>query len=177
MKLPICAFCAQTGMLCNDCQMKLDQGKITETDIEISKVAVEYEKVHPEASDLAIDKTIETDAQIVIILEPNNLSLLAEKGKSFLKQLEKKLHKPVKLLDKGLDDRATIDAIFSPAKITGVNTVFVPIRSPKPGQSSIEEEMVIILAKEEKENLSAPLKEIRKLLRIMLGEEIRIEFR
>ena len=66
MKTAICAFCAQTGMLCKDCQTKLNSGDISDTDIQISKVAVEFEKLHQNTSNVTILNTIEKPEFIII---------------------------------------------------------------------------------------------------------------
>lgn len=177
VKTAICTFCAQTGMLCKDCQQKLNEGEITETDVEIAKVALEFEKKHPAASKVHILETIERPDQIIILVAPGHKRFLTGGKLDFDKQVEQRLKKPVKIIEKMKDARKTIDALFAPAIISGINTVFVPLRSSKPGGSSIEEEMIIVLAPSEKEKVPGTIKEMKALVKELTGEEVRIVFR
>ncbi|MGC9780603.1 MAG: hypothetical protein HZR80_15275 [Candidatus Heimdallarchaeota archaeon] len=177
MKTAICAFCAQTGMLCKDCQTKLNSGEISDTDIQISKVAVEFEKLHPNVSNVAILNTIENSEFIIILVAPGNLRFLVGGTLDFHNRLERVLKKPVKILEKSKNKRKAIDGIFSPALISGINTVFVPARNPKPGQISVEEETIVVLSPDEKIRLPGKLEDLIELVKLIAGVDIRVEFR
>ena len=88
MKTAICTFCAQTGLLCKDCQSKINKGEITQTDISISKVATEFEKAHPQSSKATILKTIERTGFILVIVKQGDLKLLVGGSLDFDKKLE-----------------------------------------------------------------------------------------
>ena len=177
MKTAICAFCAQTGMLCKDCQSKLANKEITQNDVEIAKIAVQFEKQFPNASKVNIIKTIERPNQIIILISPGNLRFLVGGNLDFDKRLERVITKPIKIIEKGKNIRNLIDSLFAPALISGINTVFVPNRNAKPGQSSVEEEMIVVLSPEEKEKLPGTVKEIKELLKLIGNQEIRVEFK
>ncbi|NHJ87070.1 MAG: hypothetical protein FK734_16525 [Asgard group archaeon] len=177
MKTAICAFCAQTGMLCKDCQTKLNSGEIAQVDVDIAKIAIEYEKTHPEAAKAAILQIIDKPDVLLVLVSPGSLRLLVGGSKDFDKRLERFAKKSVKLLEKTKNIRKVVDDLFSPAVITGINTVFVPLRNPKPGQSSIEEEQIVVLSPSEKTKLPAPVNELIKFVKLITGEEIRVEFR
>lgn len=177
MKTAICAFCAQTGMLCKDCQTKLANNEINQNDIEIAKVAVDFEKQYPSASKVNILKTIERPNQLIILLAPGNLRFLVGGTLDFDKRLARVITKPIKLIEKGKNIRNLIDDLFAPALISGINTVFVPRRNAKPGQTSVEEEMIVVLSPEEKEKLPGTVKELKELVKLIGNEEIRVEFR
>ena len=177
MKTAICAFCAQTGMLCKDCQTKLAEGEITDTDIKIAKTAVDFEKNFPNASKVSILKTIERPEFILIIVSPGSLRFLVGGTQNFDVRLERVLKKPIKIMEKSKNKRKAIDDIFSPALISGINTIFVPKRSPKPGQPSVEEETIVVLSPDEKEKLPGTLSDLIELVKLITGEDIRVEFR
>ncbi|MCF2143636.1 MAG: hypothetical protein K9W42_08050 [Candidatus Heimdallarchaeota archaeon] len=177
MKTAICAFCAQTGMLCKDCQTKLNSGEITETDVTIAKIAVEFEKEFPNASKVTILKTIERPSFVLILLTPGSIRFLTGGRADFDVRVERALHKKVKLMEKSKNLRKVVDNIFAPALISGINTIFVPVRSPKPGQPSVEEETIIILPEAEREKLPASIDELVALVKLISGEDIRVEFR
>ena len=177
MKTAICTFCAQTGMFCKDCQQKINSGEVTQSEVEISKIAAEFEKTNPHSSKVNILKTIERPNFILLLVAPGNARFLVGGSLDFDKQIEQKLHKSVKIMEKGKNKRKIIDDIFAPALVTGINTLFVPIRNAKPGQSSIEEEMVVVLSEADKENLPGTIKELTELVKLLTDEEIRVEFR
>ncbi|MEA2070801.1 MAG: hypothetical protein U9O98_05865 [Asgard group archaeon] len=177
MKIPICTFCAQTGMLCSDCQKKLDSGEITPLDITISKIAVEFEKKNPEAANVTLIDIIDYPDLVVIIVESGESRFLQGKQASFAEQIEQEIHRSVKIVEKIGNTKKLIRMIFAPAKITGINTVFVPVRSAKPGQSSIEEELTVVIKKEDKDLLPSKLSNLKDLVKNLTGEEIRTTFR
>ena len=177
MKTAICTFCAQTGMLCKDCQTKLNNGEVSDNEITIAKVAAEFEKQFPNASKVTITKTIEKPEFILLLVKSGDLRLLTGGTADFDKRLEKELMKPIKIIEKSKNKRKLIDEIFAPALITGINTIFVPIRSPKPGQSSVEEEMVVVLSADQKPKLPGSIDELKEIIELLIEEEIRIEFR
>ena len=98
MKTAICAFCAQTGMLCKDCEQKLATGEITQVDVEIAKIAVEFEKKYPAAEKVTILESIDLPKLLIILVSPGHLRFLVGGKFDFDKQLENKLMKPVKIL-------------------------------------------------------------------------------
>lgn len=177
MKTAICAFCAQTGMLCKDCQTKLNDNIITETDVKIAKVAIEFEKRFPNASKVTIVKAIERPNFILLLVTPGSLRFLTGRTADFDKQLERVLNKPIRIIEKSKNLRKIVDDIFLPALISGINTVFVPERSPKPGQSTVEEETIVVLSPEEKTKLPASIKELKDLVKLISDEDVRVEFR
>jgi transcription antitermination factor NusA-like protein len=177
MKTAICAFCAQTGMLCKDCQTKLNDNIITEIDVKIAKTAVEFEKRFPNSSKVTIIKAIDRPNFILLLVTPGSIRFLTAGTADFDNQLERVLNKPIRIIEKSKNLRKVIDDIFSPALITGINTVFVPVRSPKPGQSSVEEETIVILSPNEKTKLPASVKELIDLIKLITEEDIRVEFR
>ena len=177
MKTAICTFCAQTGMLCKDCQTKLNNGEVSPSEIEISKIAAEFEKAHPHSSKVNIIKTIERPNFVLLLVAPGDARFLTGGTLDFDKQIERQLNKPVKIMEKGKNKRKVIDEIFAPALVTGINTLFVPKRNAKPGESSIEEEMVVVVSATDKENLPGTLKELKDLVKLLIGEDIRVEFR
>ena len=177
MKTAICTFCAQTGMYCKDCQSKINNGEVSETEIKIAKIAAEFEKLNPNSSKVNILKTIERPGFVLLIVSPGDMRFLTGGSLDFDLRLERALKKPVKILEKTKNKRKVIEEIFQPALITGFNTVYVPVRSPEPGQSSVEEELVVVLSPEEKEKLPGSIDELKELVKLLAEDEIRIEFR
>ena len=41
--MPICKICAKTGVLCNSCETKLEDGEITQQDIDLANYLMELE--------------------------------------------------------------------------------------------------------------------------------------
>ncbi|HUU79191.1 MAG TPA: hypothetical protein VMX55_12670 [candidate division Zixibacteria bacterium] len=177
MKTAICTFCAQTGMYCKDCQTKINNGEVTQTEIKIAKIAAEFEKTYPNSSKVNILKTIEKPGFVLLLVTPGDLRFLTGGSLDFNRRLERTLKKPVKIMEKTKNKRKIIDEIFHPALIKGFNTVFVPVRNPEPGKSSVEEEMIVVLSPEEKDKLPGTLEELKELVKLLTDEEVRVEFR
>ena len=60
-------MCIQTGKLCNSCQAKMDDGKISKIDVQIGKILMNVGKSRRFLHEIEILKVIETDASIYII--------------------------------------------------------------------------------------------------------------
>ncbi|HUT81554.1 MAG TPA: hypothetical protein VMZ29_10165 [Candidatus Bathyarchaeia archaeon] len=177
MKTAICTFCAQTGMLCKDCQTKLNSGEITNTDVKIAKTAIEFEKHFPNASKVTIIKAIERPSFILLLVTPGSMRFLTGGSADFDKRLERALNKPIKIMEKSKNLRKVADDVFSPALISGINTIFVPKRSAVPGKSSVDEETIVLFAPTEKEKFPSSVKDLIELVKLISGEDINVEFR
>jgi hypothetical protein len=71
LRTPICTFDAMNGILCPQCESKLDSGKLTKTDVEAAIKLVHLSKKIPRFP-------IDTDKVISIVKDLRRIDLVVE---------------------------------------------------------------------------------------------------
>ena len=120
MQLPICSICAKSGVLCSACEAKLQEGKISPLDVELSKVLYKIGK-----GEIGFEKAIETEKFVVILTHSDQVGKIIGKHGENIKFLSKKFKKPVRVIGTENLERMIYDFVY-PAKILGINLVYKP---------------------------------------------------
>lgn len=160
MVLPICEICAKNGVLCSACESKLQKGKISETDVELSKI------LHELGQDIGFDHAINTENVIIVVTAKDQIGNFIGKGGDNLKILSDKLGKQLKVIGRGSLEE-TIHDFVAPVKVLGINTVF------KPDGSTTKR--VRVRSKDKKKLRMSP-EEMEKLIKSLTDGEIEILF-
>ena len=124
MKLPICTFCAKTGMLCSNCKFKLEQDEINTLDVEISKILVKNQnnKLFQKSK---FFYSIDTP-NLVIIIGDSSLKESIIKNDQVANALTKVIHKTYELVIKEGTVKDTLSALFAPVEVYSIDEIFVP---------------------------------------------------
>ncbi|MDD5162871.1 MAG: KH domain-containing protein [Candidatus ainarchaeum sp.] len=159
---PICFEDAKTNRLCRICEAKLKAGFISENDIKIWKELVKL----AEKSFLDLDflNSFELNGMLVIVCKGSIGALIGKGGKN-IKDMEQKLGKKIRIVEKTSDAKETAQALLGYLKIVAVNKVFRPD----------SEELKIILSKQDEKKLRQK-EETEKILTKLLGAKTTIEF-
>ncbi|MBN2014776.1 MAG: KH domain-containing protein [Candidatus Altiarchaeota archaeon] len=161
MTLPICAICAKTGVLCNVCEERLKEGKISELDVELSKILYNLGK-----SEIGFDRAIDTKKFIIILTKKDNIGKIIGKSGDNIRKLSKDLGKQVRVISTG-DLEETIYDFVAPARILSINTVY------KPDGTTLQR---VRINKKDKKKLRMSLKEIEKLIASLTNDKVEISF-
>jgi predicted PilT family ATPase len=162
MNGPICFEDAKTNRLCRICEAKLKAGIINENDVKIWKGLVNL----AEKSFLDLDflNSFELNGMLVIVCKGNIGALIGKAGKN-IKDLEQKLGKKIRIVEKTSNAKETAQALLGYAKIIAINKVFKPD----------SEELKIMLSKQDGKRLKQK-EETEKILTKILGSKTTIEF-
>ncbi|MHA1409320.1 MAG: hypothetical protein ACTSQY_03190 [Candidatus Odinarchaeia archaeon] len=126
VNLPICDFCAQTGMLCQSCQNKLTKGEITDSDIKIAKKLIELENHYVSLKNVTLNTVIHTPEFDILVVNKGDIpQLIGPKGK-ILKTLENVIGKKLRVIEKNSNYIKIIEDLLSPMRVLGVNKIFLP---------------------------------------------------
>jgi transcription antitermination factor NusA-like protein len=143
MKAPICDICLKSGILCLGCEEKVKKGIITELDVKISKHLYELEQEH-HIRDITFVKAVESKSLIVIIVGEGDIGNLIGKGGKTVKSLQRALKKKIRIIEDTDDVRKIIQDLLHPARILGMNILYLPsgektykIRVPKEDERRI----------------------------------------
>ncbi len=166
MKAPICNVCLKSDVLCSGCEDKLENGEITETDVEVSRILQDLSKEHASLRDSEILKIFDMDNVIVIITEEGDGAKVVGRSGEIVKKIADQVDKSIRVVEKAPEDIETIKGLLSPAEVESVNTVFSP-----EGQSK---KIVVDDDYEGKINLSVG--EFEEIIDEVTGEKYQLAF-
>jgi transcription antitermination factor NusA-like protein len=124
-KLPICYFDARTGILCANCESRLQRGEISGADVEASKAIAHLADRHPELGKTTLRKAFEASGSYVLEFEQSDMGLLRS-DPTLQEELEGALKGKVWVVGAGGSDRKFLEDVFFPARVLTVNTVWLP---------------------------------------------------
>ncbi|MDA4127503.1 MAG: transcription elongation factor NusA [Thaumarchaeota archaeon] len=124
LKLPICNFDAKTGILCANCEARLQKGEITKADVEASKAAIGLSDRLPELNRVALRRAFDGGGNYVLEFEQKDIPVLRS-NPSMYSELETALKGKVWIVGAGGNDRKFLEDVFFPAKVLTVNTVWL----------------------------------------------------
>ncbi|MDD5147906.1 MAG: KH domain-containing protein [Candidatus ainarchaeum sp.] len=162
MNGPICFEDAKTNRLCRICEAKLKANIINENDVAIWKEIVKL----GEKSFLDLDflNSFELNGMLVIVCRGNIGALIGRQGKN-IRDLEQKLGKKIRIVEKTGDAKETAQALLGFVKIAAVNRVFRPD----------SEELKIIISRNDERRLKEK-EALEKILSKILGSKTTVEF-
>ncbi len=126
MKAPLCNVCLNSDILCMACKKKLDEGKITESDIKVSKVINEISKTFKPLKEVEIKKVIEGEKISVIVCKKGDGARLVGKDGVMIKKLSKLVEKPLRVVEESEDVREFIQNLVNPIPVIGLNIIYKP---------------------------------------------------
>lgn len=165
MHAPICENCARSGVLCSSCKKKLEENKITKTDIELAGLLCKMEDKEL-IKDPSFEKTIEVDDLLLVLTRGDAANLIGKKGR-IVRQLSKSLHKTVRIIKLG-DSKTQIMDLIAPARLLGINIAYKPDG----------EEINVVIPREDESKLISSLDTVEKAARMLLGKDsVKIELK
>lgn len=166
-KIPICKICAKTGVLCANCNEKLEYGEISELDIAISKELMDLEKEFKSLSDISFFRAYDIGQLIVLEVGQGDIaSIIGPRGK-IIKKLQDKFKKTLRVIEKTNNVKKILEDIISPARAIGINRIFLPT-------GEVESKARIYKADQKK--MPASPEVIEDLISNLINERIRITF-
>jgi transcription antitermination factor NusA-like protein len=124
-RLPICNFDAKAGILCANCEARLQRGEIKRADVEASKVVVALSDRVPELGKVTLRRASEVHGSYLLEFEQTDVPALRQSGTA-RSELEDALGGKVWVVGAGGTDRRFLEDVFFPARVLTVNTVWLP---------------------------------------------------
>lgn len=126
MKIPLDYICVKSGLLCNRCQSLIDRGEVEHYEVDVMKILLELEETQfKELKDAVYHKAFKVD-NLLILLVTSPQSLTPQKWIKVAKALQEKLGLKVRIIEKSNNIKSTASQLLSPARVLGVNTVWLP---------------------------------------------------
>jgi transcription antitermination factor NusA-like protein len=125
--IPICKICAKTGVLCNSCQTKLEEGTITQQDIDLSNYLMELENSKfPALKNMNFYKSIQADSVLILVVGKAEIATFIGPRGKLIKLLQDKFGKNIRIIEKVTDLKKTIEDLIVPAELLGMNKIYLP---------------------------------------------------
>ncbi|MHA1343634.1 MAG: hypothetical protein ACTSQG_06590 [Promethearchaeota archaeon] len=167
-ELPACKMCVNSGFLCTSCQAKLDQGIITEFELDLAKDLIELEEKEERFSylkDISFYKAIDyEDVVILVVGSKDKLKITSD-----LIDWIKKTYEidQIILIEKTKNPRPVVEDLIMPGKLLSLNEIFL---------ATGEIEFKAVVRKEDKEKILFTKEELEELILELTGSTTRIEF-
>ncbi|AWR94322.1 transcription elongation factor NusA [Acidianus brierleyi] len=126
MKIPLDYLCVKSGLLCNRCQSLVDSGQVDSFEINVMKILLDLEDTQfKELKDSTYYKAIKVN-NLLILLVSSGPSMTIQKWIKVAKVLQEKLGMKVRIIEKTSNIKSSAVQLLSPARVLGVNTVWLP---------------------------------------------------
>jgi transcription antitermination factor NusA-like protein len=161
--LPVCKTCVG-GTLCNQCQEKFDKGLISQFDIDLAKDFLELEQKFPDLKKLSFYNAVDTGNIVFLVVGGGQKEKFT---KEILKEVKDSYElKAIQLIEKG-PDKEMLEQIIAPAKLFGINRIYIPTG---------DTEYRVVISKEDKDKIKIPLNLLEKASSIIIRGIAKVEW-
>ncbi|TFF69407.1 MAG: hypothetical protein EU516_00405 [Promethearchaeota archaeon] len=165
-KLPACTTCVQTGFLCANCQEKLDAGKITQFELDLSKDLLDMEEQKFNyLKEVSFYKAIDFEDVVILVVGKKDKLKISNELIEWIKEAYE-IDKLI-LIENTKKPRPVIEALIAPNKILSLNEIFL---------ATGDIQFKAILFKKDLDNLLFTKEELEDLVLELTGNITRIEF-
>ena len=127
MKIPLDYICVRTGSLCNRCQSLVDSGQVEPFEVDVMKALLDIEESQvKELKDSVYHKAFKIDDKLMVIIVSSGPKMTPQLWIKVAKILQERFNIKVRILEKTSNIKDSAVRLLSPAKILGVNTVWLP---------------------------------------------------
>jgi len=125
LRTPICNFDAMNGILCPQCESKLDQGKLTKADVAASIKLVKLSQKIPQIDKFTLNSCRQSNGDYILYLGSQDIMTIRQ-SRELYRILQGEFDGKIWLVHQDSDDKKLIEDVFFPIKILGINQVWAP---------------------------------------------------
>ncbi len=166
MKLPICTIDAQTNTLCRKCKQLHREGRISDADIELSKLLIDMSKSNKDLKNITFYSSYELSDVVMIITRKQDVPILS--SPEIIDKIKEYTQKQVRFLEKTNDPKKLVESLVDPIPVLNVTTLYIPPFSDK--------EYKIEISKNYKNDLPIPEEIVVQTVTSVLNTHAYIEF-
>lgn len=165
LKYPLDKICVKSGIYCQSCQRKIENGVVGEDDIQVMRALINLEdKLRFLLKKGEFVKSVFIDDEAVVLLrdgfELNELTTLE-------KELSHVLGRKIKILEYTNDMKKLVEQLIAPASPLGINKIWLPTG---------EEVLNIRVSRREKKYLLRTKEQYENLIEKISGVKVKIVF-
>ena len=166
--LPACKTCVHSGFLCSSCQDKLDEGELTEFELDLAKSLVELEETDPKFAflkDVSFYKAIDYADVVILVMGSKDKRRITQALIDWIKETFE--IESIILIEKTMDPRSVVESLIAPSKVLSLNEIFL---------ATGDVQFRAIVPKEDKDKILFTQEELEELILELTGNITRIEF-
>ncbi|MEJ2296828.1 MAG: hypothetical protein P8Y23_18940 [Candidatus Lokiarchaeota archaeon] len=164
-KLPACTTCVQTGFLCTNCQDNLDNGVITQFELDLAKDLIDLEEKFSYLKEVSFFKAIDFEDVVILVVGKKDKLRITDELKDWIKETYE-IDKLI-LIENTKKPRSVIEALIAPYKILSLNEIFL---------ATGDIQFKAILFKKDQDKILFTKEELEDLILELTGNITRIEF-
>ncbi|AGE70716.1 transcription elongation factor NusA [Sulfolobus acidocaldarius] len=165
MKIPLDYICVKSGLLCNRCQSLVEKGEVENFEVDLLKQLIELEETQfRELKDSTYHKSYKV-GNLLILIVTSGSQMSYQKWIKVAKALQEKIGLRVRILEKSNSIKSTAVQLLTPARVLGVNTVWLP-------DGTVQ--YVVRISKQEKRFLPADETSLEEALSKIHSTQVRI---
>ena len=167
--LPACTTCVKSGFLCSSCQAKLDEGALTEFELDLAKDLLELEASEPEKygylKNVSFYKAIDFEDVVIIVVGNKDKLKITPELLRWIRQTYE-IDKLI-LIEKTKKPRPVVEDLIAPSKLLSLNEIFL---------ATGDIEFKAVIRADDKEKILFTAEELEELILELTGTITRIEF-
>ncbi|MDY6769720.1 MAG: hypothetical protein SVU88_01985 [Candidatus Nanohaloarchaea archaeon] len=127
METPLCSICLENDdILCNGCRSKLDDGELTQVDVDLSRLLHDLSDTIGTLEDVTVKETIQTaNAVVVLTAEGDGPKVVGRNGR-VVKKIADEFDKSIRVVEDTGEVEEVVDKLLSPVDYEGLRTVYKP---------------------------------------------------
>ena len=125
MKLPICGFDAKNAVLCPQCEGKVEDGRLTQADVDASMILANIAKSNKEIENFTLYSCKEVDGNFVLSLAKNDIMGIRQ-SRTMYRLLQDQFKGKIWLVEADETNERFIEDLFFPTKILSFKSVWAP---------------------------------------------------
>ena len=125
MKLPICGFDAKNAVLCPQCEGKVEDGRLTQADVDASMILANIAKSNKEIENFTLYSCKEVDGNFVLSLAKNDIMRIRQ-SRTMYRLLQDQFKGKIWLVEADETNERFIEDLFFPTKILSFKSVWAP---------------------------------------------------
>ena len=123
MKLPICGFDAKNAVLCPQCEVKVESGILSKSDVDSSIILANIAKSNSEIEEFTLYSGKEIKGNLILALDKKDIMKIRQ-SRTIYRTLQDQFKSKIWLVEADETDKKFIEDLFFPTKILSINSVW-----------------------------------------------------
>lgn len=126
MRTPFHEFCLKSGVLCLECQQKVERGELSKLDLDISKILMQAEEGGPSLRDAEFLRSFASKGILLIQFRRGTIAKISDSLELLQAQILSRTRRKPVFFEEGDPLRAVAERMVYPAKVRSVRTSWLP---------------------------------------------------
>lgn len=166
METPLCSVCLESDMLCSGCNAKLQDGDITQMEVDVSRFLHTLSEDNQPLEEAHIKEMFDTANVLVIVTEPGDAAKVVGRRGNVVKKIVDYVGKPVRVVEDTAEDQECAENLLMPVPVKSVNVVYKP--------EGEEKKVVVDESNEHRVQISKTA--FRTVMKELTGENFELSF-